>query len=181
MKMNKLYIITGAPGTGKTALIDELVNYNVNALDEVPRKFIKGKVAEKMGFNPFEDLERFSRLVLDGMLTQYDEAKKNREISFFDRGIPDVISYLNNSEIEIPEEYTKELNRCNYSKRVFLCPPWEEIYQTDSIRPYPFQETLKLHNAIVETYRNLNYILIELPRASVKNRVKKILKEINYL
>lgn len=171
----KSYIITGAPGTGKTSIIEELSSRGYLGLDEIPRKLLKSKLAEKLGISPFKDLERFAQIVFDEMYTQLIEAQKEGKICFFDRALPDVFAYLNNSSLPIPKGYYKKLGRCHYEENVFICPPWQEIYFSDSIRPYPFEETLKLHEQIVSTYEKLSFNLIEVPKVSVKERTNFVI------
>ncbi len=172
----KAYIITGAPGAGKTELIQELSNRGYTTFEEVPRKLLKNKTAEKMGIFPFQNLKKFADLVFEEMYKQYTEASQNKKgICFFDRGIPDVFAYLENSNIPIPEEYYNKLNKCNFEKKVFICSPWKEIYISDSIRPYPFTDTIKLHNQILDAYKKFKFTLIDIPKIPVIERAKFVL------
>ena len=174
----KLYIITGAPGTGKTSIIDKLSSRGYIGLEEVPRKLLKSKAAERLGISPFEDLKEFAHLVFEKMYEQYVDAQKHEGICFFDRALPDVFAYLKNSSIPIPEKYHTKLNKCNFAKDVFICPPWQEIYTSDSIRPYPFEETPRLHDQIVSIYRELSFNLIEIPKLSIQERADYVLSRI---
>ena len=172
----KSYIITGAPGAGKTEIIEELIKRGYLGLEEVPRKLLREKTAEKFGISPFKDLEKFADIVIKEMYNQYLKIiKRGNSLCFFDRSIPDVFAYLENSDIPIPYEYYTKLNDCNFEKDVFICSPWEEIYKTDSIRPYPFEDTLKLHSQIVSIYEKLRFNLIEIPKLPVKQRADFVL------
>ena len=62
-----------------------------------------------------------------------------------------------------------ELSR--YNQRVLIAPPWPEIFQADSERRQDFGEAVRTHEAMVATYQELGYALIELPRCSVEERV----------
>jgi predicted ATPase len=177
----KAYIITGAPGAGKTEIIEKLSQRGYIGLEEIPRKLLHEKTAEKLGISPFSDLEKFAHLVFEEMYKQYLETiKKDDSLCFFDRGIPDVFAYLENSKIPIPNKYYTKLDSCNFEKDVFICPPWKEIYMSDSIRPYPFEETIKLHQQIVSIYKRLNFNLIEIPKLPIPQRVDFVIAHINY-
>ena len=138
-------IITGAPGTGKTSIIRELSSRGYRGLEEIPRKLLESKTTKELRISPFEDLKEFAHLVFEQMYEQYTFVQKSENICFFDRALPDVLAYLNKANIPIPEDYYKKLNECNFNKDVFICPPWEDIYTVDAIRPYPFEETLQFH------------------------------------
>ena len=167
----KAYIITGAPGAGKTELIEELSSRGYTTFEEVPRKLLKNKIAEKLGISPFQNLKEFADLVFEEMYKQYIEASQNKKgICFFDRGIPDVFAYLENSKLPIPIEYYKKLNECHFERKVFICPPWKDIYISDSIRPYSYEDTVKLHSQIIELYERLKFTLINVPKLPLEQR-----------
>ena len=175
----KSYIITGAPGAGKTEIIEELSKRGYDGQEEVPRRLLREKTAEKLGISPFTDLEKFADIVFEAMHRQYLEAiKANNPICFFDRGIPDVFAYLKNSNFTIPDTYYTKLAKCDFEKKVFICPPWREIYISDSIRPYSFEDTLKLDSQIIAIYEKLSFNLIKIPKRPVKQRVDFVLSQI---
>ncbi|HJO92178.1 MAG TPA: AAA family ATPase [Victivallales bacterium] len=172
------YIITGAPGTGKTSIINELKNRKYKIFEEVPRRLITENIPEKHGINPFINLKDFAKLVFDEMYKQYTVSEQENNICFFDRGLPDVFAYLLESNIDIPNNYYANYNKCNYNKTVFICPPWQSIYISDSIRPYNFAEIINLGNKITETYDSFGYNTLTLPLTSIKKRADIIINHI---
>ncbi len=68
-----------------------------------------------------------------------------------------------------------------YNQKVFVTPPWEEIYCNDSERKQTFDEAALTYNHIVEAYAysKYGYELIEIPKTDVKNRVEFILQHVN--
>ena len=175
----RAYIITGAPGAGKTEIIEELTWRGYIGFEEIPRRLLREKTAEKLGISPFKDLIKFAHIVFEEMYRQYlKTVNENDNICFLDRGIPDVFAYLKNSNIPIPDEYYTKLNKCDFEKDVFICPPWPEIYTSDSIRPYPYKDTLKLHSQIVSVSKKLGFNLIEIPKLPVKQRADFVLSKL---
>ncbi len=173
--MQKKIVITGGPGTGKSTVIEELINRNFECMQEISRAITLN--ARKTGTeqlfltNPL----LFSELLLEGRINQYIEAeKKNSDLVFFDRGIPDVHGYMNYISIDYPDTY---LNNCKFYRYnyIFLMPPWEEIYISDNERYENFEQALAIHNHLERTYKELNYTIIEVPTGTIKERADFIL------
>lgn len=66
-----------------------------------------------------------------------------------------------------------------YNKKVFILPPWKEIYQTDSERKQTWEEAIFTFTKMKETYLKYDYKLIEVPQDTIQNRVNFILNNIN--
>ena len=65
-----------------------------------------------------------------------------------------------------------------YNRTVFIAPPWREIFHPDGERKQDFAEAERTYDALVATYSELSCELVELPRASVEERVRFILGRI---
>ena len=92
---------------------------------------------------------------------------------FFDRSLLDTLSYLQAGDKEVPT--WMDPTPYPYHYKVFIFPPWEAIYRTDGERWEPFETAVQVHESLVSTYSALGYELIEVPRASVEQRVEFIL------
>ena len=101
MKAKKI-AITGSAGTGKTSVIDFLKTKGFHCFEEVIRSItseIKNEVdASAHISNPIvfaKDPLDFNTRLLNGRIEQFNLADSfNKEIYFFDRGIPDVLGYM---------------------------------------------------------------------------------------
>lgn len=100
------------------------------------------------------------------------------KLTFFDRGIPDIIAYLKLAELTVPEEFTDALALHPYEKKVFILPPWQDIYVNDAERWQDFEEAEATGKMIKETYTAFGFEVIEVPKTTVENRVKFILNRI---
>ena len=69
---------------------------------------------------------------------------------------------------------SRKLRPYHYDETVFLAPIWPEIFEQDEWRRAPFEEYEEFHSLIVETYQELDYSLIELPKTTIKNRAQFI-------
>jgi len=177
--MQQKIVITGGPGTGKSTVIEELIRRNFMCMPEISREVTLN--ARKDGTEQLFLTKPllFSELLLEGRVNQYIEAeKKNEELIFFDRGIPDVHAYMNYISIDYPNTYITKSNLYRYNY-IFLMPPWEEIYISDNERYENFEQALAIHNHLERTYRELNYTIIEVPTGTIETRTNFILECIN--
>ena len=62
-----------------------------------------------------------------------------------------------------------------YNKRVFLAPPWPEIYTLDQERRHGLAAAVAEYNRLIEVYPSLGYEIHVLPKASVAERANWIL------
>lgn len=175
----KKIVITGGPGTGKSTLINNLIKKGHTCLEEISRQVTLD--AQKQGIdqlfltNPL----LFSEMLLKGRQKQYIEADiyKNQTV-FFDRGIPDVLAYMDYIGNEYPDVFVETCKNAPYNL-VFILKPWEAIYKSDNERYESFDQALKIHEHLVNTYQKFNYTLIDVPFDTVENRTNFILKTVN--
>jgi predicted ATPase len=177
MIIPKAYIITGAPGTGKSTIIDALRQSGHICFDEIARKIIAQELKQGTNRLPWIDIRSFSEMVLEEMLKQKPDVLKE-PLSFLDRGIPDIIGYFNYTKVTPAAHYFESLRDFPYQNKVFFTPLWEEIYVTDSERLETTEEAKKISEALFKTYTSLGFNVVEIPKASINERLKFILENI---
>ena len=174
--MQKKIIITGGPGTGKSTIINELLALEYTCIQEVSREVTLEARAKGIDQFFLSDPLLFSNLLLEKRTTQYKQAhslKKN--LVFFDRGIPDIQAYLSFSKTPNSLAFTEINNIYSYQK-IFITPPWKEIYTTDNERYETFEEAVLIHEQILKTYSGLRYTPIEIPFGTPTERTNFIIK-----
>lgn len=174
MKPKKI-VITGGPGTGKTSIINELLRRNYSCLQEVSRQVTLE--ARKKGIEQLFLTQPllFSELLLKGRKAQFDEAATTtNNFVFLDRGIPDILAYMDNSGDEYPQ-FFNEACKNNIYDHVFILAPWQKIYISDNERYENFNQAIEIHTQLVKIYEKFNYKLIEVPFYSIKKRSDYIL------
>ncbi|MBC7390254.1 MAG: AAA family ATPase [Opitutaceae bacterium] len=172
--MNRI-IITGGPGSGKSTLIKELQRLNCCCSEEASRQLIIEQVAKNTDCLPWLNLNAFASLVVERMIKLYKEASEER-ITFFDRGIPDVIAYLKVAGLPVVQDYYEKLKLHPYNKTVLILPPWQEIYLNDNERWQTYEESVTIYRSLCETYQKLNFTLIEVPKMSLGDRADFVLE-----
>lgn len=177
LNMPQKIVLTGAPGTGKSTVLNLLKSKGYFCQEEISREIIKE--AERMGSKKLflSQPILFSRVVLGKRIIQHQQATaRNKVPCFFDRGIPDITAYLNNSRIPYEETF-KQATKKHVYNTIFIFPPWKKIYTNDSERFESFDEAKQLHHAIVDEYQKTHQNIITVPLGTPEERVAFILKK----
>ncbi|MBU2949288.1 ATP-binding protein [Tamlana agarivorans] len=176
----KKILITGGPGTGKSTLINALIKRGFPCMEEISRQVIieakKKGIDQLFLTNPL----LFSEMLLKGRAQQFKDAEnfENKTI-FFDRGVHDVLAYMDFIGDSFPQEFKATCKNLIYDT-VFVLKPWEAIYKSDSERYETFEQAQDIHKHLVKTYESYQYQLIDVPFDTVENRTNFILKTINF-
>ncbi|TGD56775.1 AAA family ATPase [Flavobacterium humi] len=171
----EIVVIIGGPGTGKTTIIDQLVAKGHCCYPEISREVILE--AKKQGIEQLflENPLLFSELLLEGRKKQFNNAQKEpHDVVFLDRGIPDVLAYMHYIGDSYPAFFDAACRENKYTK-IFILPPWEDIYIADNERYENYEQAKLIYNHLVETYEKYGYTLIEVPKDTVDNRILFIL------
>ena len=173
------FIITGGPGMGKTTLIEELSRAGYTCVSETGRKIIKHEIEAGGTALPWMNKFAFADKMLSLSVNDFTKVTEMLIPVFFDRGIPDVAGYMELSGMAISEETMNTVRKYNYNSKVFITPPWEEIYKHDTERRQTFDEAIETYRMMTKIYSALGYELIELPKTPVRQRMVFVLENIN--
>lgn len=171
----KRIVITGGPGSGKTALIKYLENQGHQVMHEISREVILE--AQKHGIEQLflDNPILFSEKLLEGRLKQFREGENcQTETLFYDRGMPDVTAYMDFVNTYYPKNFPETCFAYKYDE-IFVLPPWEEIYEQDNERYESFEQAEKLFDFLKKGYENYGYKTYEVPVGSIKERAEFIL------
>jgi len=120
----------------------------------------------------------FSELLLEGRKKQHLQASLDQaDIIFLDRGIPDILAYMHYIGDSYPAFFDQASKDHCYTK-VFILPPWEEIYQSDEARYETFEQAKLIFKHLKETYQAYGYSLLEVPVGTVEERISFILNQL---
>ncbi|AWA31544.1 ATPase [Flavobacterium magnum] len=175
----EIVVIIGGPGTGKTTIIDGLTAKGYCCYPEISREVTME--AKKQGIEQLflENPLLFSELLLEGRKKQFINAcSESHDIVFLDRGIPDVLAYMHYIGDSYPSHFDAACRENTYTK-IFILPPWEEIYESDDERYENFEQAKLIYSHLVETYESYGYKLIDVPKGTVDERIDFILRHIS--
>lgn len=175
----EIVVIIGGPGTGKTTIIDGLMTKGYCCYPEISREVTME--AKKQGIEQLflENPLLFSELLLEGRKKQFNNATAEpHNIVFLDRGIPDVLAYMHYIGDSYPAFFDHACREHVYTK-IFILPPWQEIYISDDERYENFEQAKLIFNHLTETYQKYGYNLIEVPKGTVDERINYILEVLN--
>ena len=172
--MIPFYVLTGAPGTGKSAVLERLRLLGYDGIDEPARQIL----AEQRSFGgngvPDNDPALFVELMLSRAVFERRKPRSADLPVFFDRGIPDLIAYalLYGLDDAPPRSAA---HKYRYNPTVFFAPPWKDIYSTDEERRMTYGQAADFGERMRGAYLGLGYTLVELPRESPEERARFIL------
>lgn len=179
--LTKKIVITGGPGTGKSSIINELINRGYYCLEEISRQVTIE--ARKNGTEQLflEDPLLFSEKIILARQQQFLTAdQSNLPLVFFDRGLPDVLAYMDFIGDNYPQTFTDLCFDHSYDF-IFVLAPWEAIFKSDAERYENFEQAVQIHDHLINTYNKFNYHLQDVPFASIDDRVNFILNQVNHL
>ncbi len=176
--MQQKIVLVGGPGTGKSSVLNELIKRNYHCMPEVSREVTLKAQQDGIDQLFLTDPILFSKLLLEGREQQFISANKtSHKQVFFDRGLPDVYAYLKFSNADYPSYFKEKCLQYTYDK-VFRFLPWKEIYITDNERYETFEESEKINIFLENTYKELGYILINVPFGSIEERTDFIINSL---
>lgn len=175
---NRLVVFTGGPGAGKTSVISSLQQLGYSCMPETGREIIREQVANDGSALPWDDKQAFRDQMLAREVSNFEFAQGKGKIVFFDRGLADVLGYSTLASIPVPEQLVDDCQTYRYSPQVFVFPPWAEIYTKDAERKQDFALARRTHDEMVETYQRLGYTLVQVPKATIAERVQFVLRQL---
>ncbi|WP_221032183.1 AAA family ATPase [Actomonas aquatica] len=153
-------ILTGAPGTGKSALIAELATRGWDVREEVSRQVIAGE-----GLTPWDHPATWALACAERMGRNRAAATTLRS-TLFDRAEMDLWAYLRHAQIEV----TVESALMGYAADALIAPLWPDIFQQEPSRPQSWADAVALDARLREVYAEAGFTLHEVPLGSVPER-----------
>jgi predicted ATPase len=176
-------VISGCSGGGKSSLISELSNHGYSTIPEVGREIVKEQLELNSDITPWQNPKRFCEKLIGKSVLSYHLAEKittaKDQVIFFDRCFLEGISYYHSLKTENATKYDHFLQELRYYSKIFMTPPWKEIYCQDEERKHSFEEAVEEYERLLKTYPQYGYQVIEIPKVSVRERFQFVISIIN--
>jgi len=174
MQQTHWHVITGAPCSGKTAVICELERRGYPVVHEAARAYIHSELEKGKTMAQIKgDISAFERHIL------YQKIEIERSLSkdatvFLDRAIPDSIGYYLLEGLN-PDDPIQKSGRWRY-KNIFF---FERItFEIDTVRSEDDEIAAALDGLLKKSYQMLGYEIISVPLMTIEDRVDFILKHL---
>jgi predicted ATPase len=173
--MDRFIVISGCSGGGKSTLLSELKRRGHAVMEEPGRRIIAEELQGSGQALPWINLAAFAERAIEMSLCDRDRAKKMSGVVFFDRGLIDAAAALEHvTGKPILQAYYAE----RYNPRVFMTPPWPEIYATDADRRHGLRQATEEYERLLVAFSSLGYTIEVLPKIGVAQRADSILQSL---
>jgi predicted ATPase len=168
-----LFVMTGAMGSGKSAILSELAGMGYGVVTEPAREVLAEQRAAGGDGLPEKSPTLFCELMLSSAVASYERMRDSTAPVVFDRGVPDQVGYAELFGIDASAA-EQAAGVCRYHDEVFVLPSWPEIYRTDDERTMSFEAAAAFGDRVRAIYARLGYTLVDVPRGSPSERARFI-------
>lgn len=171
-------MITGASGGGKSTLIAALAELGYATQPEIGRRIVREQLACGGAALPWADRRAFRDALLERSLAAYDAWVSHAAPVFFDRSFAEALGY--GALIGDPPTTAMwtEARARPFAQPIFVCPLWPEIFTADAERRHDLAFAQADLDATLDAYRALDCLLVDVPRAPVKQRAAFVLARV---
>jgi len=170
------YVISGGPGAGKTSLLENLAAKGYHYIPEAAREIIRERLSQ--GLPPRPGPKIFAKQIFDQDWKNFISNSDSSSVVFFDRSFMDSACMLFDSDPDSHDMISNFLLSHRYNNKVFITPPWKEIYRNDAERDQSFEQSIEVYERLDKWYKQHGYDIVVLPKDTLENRVRFILDEI---
>lgn len=171
---DRLVVLSGCSGGGKSALLAELRVRGHTVFPEPGRQVVKEEVLTGGEALPWRDVARFAERCIARAAYFFNIADATDGPVFFDRGIIDAVTALERTGHPTAPA-AEAARRYRYGRRVFLVPPWRELFAADPERRHGFEAAVAEYEALAESYPRHGYEVVVIPKVAVAARADFVL------
>ena len=169
-----LIAISGCSGGGKSTLLAELRARGHAVVGEWGRRLLADPSAAGLLRT---DPTAFMRRAVGLAIADHSDAMSRAGRTFFDRGVVDAAYGLERRTGEPAVATIGAAHR--YHHLVFFAPSWPDIYAQDAERRHDVETARADGERLRSAYLRLGYELLDLPRASVRERADFVVAQLD--
>jgi predicted ATPase len=170
--MDRFVVVSGCSGGGKSTLIALLAERGHATVPEPGRRIVVEERASGGLALPWVDAAAFARSAVAMALADRAAAAAMSGTVFFDRGMIDAavaLEHVTGEAVILPLGRTHR-----YHRRVFLVPPWPEIYVNDGERLHGLSAAIEEYDRLAAAYALLGYEICVLPKVDAAARADMV-------
>ncbi len=175
LKQTNWHVITGAPCSGKTTLVNLLHDHGYKTTIEHARHYLDTQKADGKSIEEIRNRQKEFQLGILNMQIQQEAELIPEDLVFLDRAIPDALAYYRFLNLEVDEKLLKALSKTSY-KKIFLLD-YLPLVQ-DYARKEDEAAQKKIHQLLTEVYESFAFPVIHVPVLKPKERLDFILKNL---
>ena len=166
------HVVTGAPCSGKTTLIDQLTNKGFRTVPEIGRQYFERELAKGRTIDEIRENAVALTRRLIGLQLRVEAGLRAVDVAFLDRAFPDGLTFgrvagLNPNEI---------LSECFHHRYASICILDRLPLQQNGVRAEDDDTSDFLDEWLARDYRALGYDVVRVPVLSPKERLAFVLE-----
>jgi predicted ATPase len=174
MRLTNWQVITGAPCSGKTAVIEELARRGYPVVPETARAIIDAQLKAGRRLEDIRaDAHQFENRVFEAKL-ELESRLPDGQLTFLDRALPDSIAYFELEGLD-PHRPREAGRRFRYGG-VFLFE--RLVFVKDRVRTEDASAAAEIERRLTAVYRELGYAPVRVPLMPVTERADWVLSRI---
>jgi len=167
----KLVVLSGCSGGGKTTILQALSDKGYCVVPEPGRQIVKTELAGGGQALPWVDIRKFANECISLSAQSHKAAAASGRLTFFDRSLVDGVVALESRSMTVSDRAVAAIAACRYADRVYLVPPWEELFENDPERKHSFADACAEYDALLRGYPAHGYQTMIIPKAALTDRV----------
>ena len=161
-------VLTGAPGAGKTTLLGAAAAAGYRTSPEVARRLLQSPGGMALRIS---DPLSFAEAMAEAHAREFELHADAPGTVIFDRGLPDVVGFLDVSGLVVPKSVERACRTLRYAGPVLRAPAWADIYVQDAERIQTLDEAVASDQAVTAAWQRYGYDVEDLPLAGVAERL----------
>lgn len=173
----RCYVITGASGAGKSTLLAALGDLGYSTVPEAALAIVREQQECNGSILPWVNRAAFFEEVLKRNIRNHQAAQSMKAPVFFDRGIPECLSWLHLSGLSLEPHHLAAPAQYRYASTIYVAEPWPEVYVRNAERQASFERATRSYPPTVAAYVEAGYSTCVIPKVSVQARVAFVLEQ----
>ena len=165
---NRRIVLSGCSSGGKSTLLQEMAKRGYATVPEPGRRVVRAEQHSGGNALPWNDPKAFCRKVIGTAID--DMAHAPAGLVLFDRSALDALIWFERTGTNLENALRDKILRLGYDCRVFLFPPWPEIYVQDSERQHDLSDALAEYEALCDRLPKLGFQTVLVPKRPVVER-----------